>query len=106
MYFHTVLLKLKPGTDQEVINTMLGQLNGLASRIDEVAFLKAMVNESPTHGGYLALLFSGFNDKSAYESYMNHKLHKEVVDKYVLPILEDHIFADGQVNETLDGDSL
>ena len=97
MILHTVILKIKEGTQDNLIDTMISNLNVLDSQIPEINWIKAGRNFSERSKGFDVLLNSEFESKEALEKYSIHPAHVAVVEQDIKPIICDIIAVDIEV---------
>ncbi|KAH1067568.1 hypothetical protein J1N35_032555 [Gossypium stocksii] len=96
---HVVLFKVKSDTEQEKVNAMLNNLNGLVS-LDPVLHLTA----GPVHRikspilNFTHMLHSRYKSKDDLNTYSAHPEHQRVVKENVIPICDDIMAVDWVAN--------
>ncbi|KAJ4831861.1 hypothetical protein Tsubulata_947068 [Turnera subulata] len=92
---HIVLFKVKDGTDQAKITTMLSSLNALSS-LDPVLHISAApihrLRSSPIP--FTHILHSRHSSKDLFQAYASHPSHLAVVTDSVRPIIDDAMALD------------
>lgn len=92
---HVILFKVKGDTEQEKVNAMLNNLNGLVS-LDPVLHLTA----GPIHrikspiSNFTHMLHSRYKSKEDLNTYSAHPEHQCVVKENVIPICDDIMAVD------------
>lgn len=91
MIEHLVLFKVKPTASSEQIKDAVAALKKMKSEIPGIEDISAGTNNSPedkSHGYNFGLVVR-FQNTNSRDEYITHPFHREVVEKFILPIVED-----------------
>jgi hypothetical protein len=98
MVEHLVLFKWKPETAPEAIDAAAQGLKALKHRIPGIIDLTCGDNFSDRSQGYDFGLVVRFTNQEALDAYGPHPSHQEVVQALILPIREDVIVIDYEID--------
>jgi hypothetical protein len=96
MIEHIVLLKLKPNTTEQQVQTLTNELLKMAAQIPGIEHISAGMNNSPEgkNHGYTYGFIVRFTDAAARDAYLPHPVHRQVATQYLRPIAEDVLVFD------------
>lgn len=94
---HVVLFKVKPGVPALQAEALVSGLRSLKS-LDLVMDLSAGPALQASSGSYTHALHCRYKDKEALQAYATHPLHVDVVQKRVVPIVEDVLAIDWEAD--------
>lgn len=98
MIDHLVLVKVKPGTPDDKIETVVTALRALTS-LDSVSELYAGPAVGTSSEGWTHGLYARFASKDALQSYLVHEQHKHAADDLMKPIMDDLCVVDWEGEE-------
>lgn len=98
MVEHVVLFKTKPGTTDEQKQNLITALKALKDQIPGIVHLTAGPNFSDRSQGYDLGLSVRFEDRASLDAYGPHPAHQACVAQFVIPIREDIIVADYEID--------
>ncbi len=96
MINHYVLLKLKknvPLKRLEELETNMRKLSNEISGINSINF-GTSINHEQKDNGFKYCISMVFADLKSLDNYVSHEKHKEVIEKYIAPIIEDVLVFD------------
>ena len=99
MINHYVLLKLKRDVPQKRLEDLeinMKKLSNEISGIDSITFGKS-INHEQKDQGFKYCISMIFTDLKLLEKYVSHEKHKEVIEKYIAPIIEDVLVFDYKI---------
>lgn len=91
MIEHVVLFRIKASISEEQMHEASVELRKMKEVIPGIVDLSSGVNKSSKredHGYGLGLVVR-FPDANALDTYQSHPYHREVVEKFILPLVED-----------------
>lgn len=94
---HIVLFKLKQDAGEAQKQRMHAELKALQQKIDGIEFLTVGENFSSRNQGFQVGLVVRFRNRAALEAYLPHPAHRDCVDQYIRPIMEDVIVVDYEI---------
>ena len=96
MIEHIVLLKLKPETTDQQLQTLTAELLKMADQISGIEHISAGMNNSPEgkHHGYTYGFIVRFTDEAARDAYLPHPVHRQVAGQYLRPLVDDVLVFD------------
>lgn len=97
MVEHVVLFKLNPEATAEQQQAAIAALQGLKAQIDGIVDLTCGPNFSERSQGFEIGLVVRFRDRAALEAYLPHPAHRGAVEQYILPIRQDVIVVDYEI---------
>jgi hypothetical protein len=97
MVEHVVLFKLKPETTDEERAAACRALGELGAKVPGILDISCGVNFSTRNQGYDVGLVVKFVDRDALDVYIPHPAHREAVEQYVRPIMQDVIVVDYEI---------
>lgn len=92
MIEHVVLFRIKASISEEQMHEASVELRKMKDGIPGIVDLSSgidMNSEKKNHGYRLGLVVR-LQDASALDAYQAHPHHRAVVEKYILPIVEDN----------------
>ncbi len=102
MLTHIVLIKLKEGVNQSQIEALYKNVLSLKDKIPGILSMSCGCNNSPegkNHGFTYGFVIR-FSDSHARDNYLPHPEHQRVARDYILPIAEDVLVFDYNINIT------
>ena len=94
MVEHIVLFKVKSGTPDAAVRSMLDGLASLKTRVPGIVQLSAGTNTSDRSKGFTHGLVVRFQNQAGLEQYLPHPAHQEVVQTLIKPIIDELIVVD------------
>lgn len=98
MIEHVVLFKWKTDSTPDSIASVVAGLRGLKDRVPGIVDLTCGENFSDRGQGYRTALVVRFVDRAALDAYGPHPAHQDVVTRLIVPIREDVIVADYEID--------
>jgi hypothetical protein len=98
---HIVLLKWKPGTDEDRVLEAFSRAEHLANQIEGVQRLTLGRNRVAANHGYTHALIVQLADEEALRAYLDHPLRKRYISEHMEPIEAERIEIDVPVDMVL-----
>ena len=96
MFHYVVLFRLQEGVTLERVRAARESLAALVETLPGVHEFAVTDNLAEQNRGYTLVLFSLFDDRSAYEIFRRHPEYHRVVE-LLEPIIAERIVAEGDV---------
>ncbi len=96
MINHYVLLKLKEDVHLKKLEELEANMRNLSKEIagiDSMTFGES-INHEQKDQGFKYCISIIFEDLKSLDNYVSHEKHKEIVEKYIVPIIEDVLVFD------------
>lgn len=87
MLRHVVLLTLDPSAGDAARTHILDGLATLPAAIPEIVDYRVGVDAGLAEGNATIGIVAEFADRSAYVTYRDHPLHRQVIEERILPVL-------------------
>ncbi len=99
MINHIVLFKLKEDVKEEQLKECLDAIKNLKGKISGIVEISGGFDNSPEHknNGFTWGFVVKFEDEKSRDNYVPHTEHQKVVEKYVLPIIEEGLIFDYKI---------
>lgn len=97
MILHLVLFRFKPGATPEQLAAARDALLAMGASIDEIRAIRFGPNLGPTAAAWPYVLAVELDDMAAVQRYADHPVHREAVDRLVLPIRADRLAIDVEI---------
>lgn len=96
MIEHIVLLKLKPDTTEQQIQTLTDALLKMADDIPGIEDVSAGMNNSPEekNNGFTYGFIVRFSDVASRDAYLPNPVHRQVAGEFLRPIVDDVLVFD------------
>ena len=103
MIFHIVLFKFKQDAKKEAIEEIYNNIYNLKNRIPGIISISGGENNSPENDnkGFIHGFVMKFKDLESRDNYLPHPAHKEVIKRFILPILDDVLVFDYEISHTV-----
>jgi len=99
MINHYVLFKLKKDLPRKRLEELEANMKNLSKEIagiDSMAFGES-INHEQKDQEFKYCISMIFTDLELLDNYVSHEKHKEVVEKYIAPIIEDVLVFDYEI---------
>jgi hypothetical protein len=97
MVQHVVLFKLKPETTEDDRAAMCRALGDLGITVPGILDISVGVNFSDRNQGFDVGLVVKLVDRDALEVYLPHPAHRQAVEQFVRPIMQEVIVVDYEI---------
>jgi hypothetical protein len=87
MFRHVVLFTWRPEATQDQRQTVPAELRKLPDLIAELRVYHAGPDAGVNNGNYDFAVVADFDDRAGYLAYRDHPAHREIVEKYITPIV-------------------
>jgi hypothetical protein len=101
MINHIVLFKLKSEVKENQLENCLNAIKNLKEKISGIVEVSGGFDNSPEHknNGYTWGFQVKFVDDKSRDNYVNHPEHKKVIEKYIVPIIDDVLVFDYSIKK-------
>jgi len=96
MINYIVLFKLKENINEKQLKDCLNAIKNLKEKIPGIVEISGGYDNSPEHknNDYTWGFQVKFIDSASRDNYVPHSEHKQVIEKYIIPIIEDALVFD------------
>ncbi len=94
MIRHVVLIRFRDDSPETAIDDLVAGLKALPPKVPEIKSYEVGVDIAHGQNSAQVCLVSDFEDMDALERYRIHPDHREVVDRLILPYLNEITAAD------------
>ena len=98
MFRHVVLFTFTPQTTTEQQEELARQLRTLPGTIGEIRDYQVGLDAGLNPGNYQFAVVADFDNVADYLVYRDHPVHREIIGKYVTPIVADRAAVQYQVS--------
>jgi hypothetical protein len=93
MFRHVVLFRFTPQTSQEQQEELARQLRTLPGAIEQIKAYHVGLDAGMNPGNYQFAVVADFGSVEDYLVYRDHPVHRDIIGKYVQPIVADRAAA-------------
>ena len=96
MFNHVVLYRLKEGVSLDRVRAARESLGALVETLPGVVHFAVTHNAAAESNGYRLVLFSVFQDRSAFDIYSRHPEVQRIEREDLSPVVAERLVAEGE----------
>jgi hypothetical protein len=89
MFRHVVLFRFTPQTSEEQQQELARQLRTLPGAIEQIKAYHVGLDAGMNPGNYQFAVVADFDSVEDYLVYRDHPVHRDIIGKYVQPVVAD-----------------